>query len=111
MRTKIITIEGDERQYKIGALSLQQVEEYIAPIGQLEDGKTGAFTKIRAFDLVCYALNNGRADGEPEWTIERIKAEFDMVSFVELQKEAIKLSGLEIREKGTQLGEALTAME
>lgn len=103
MRTRKVQI--DEDVYTIGALTLEQVEKFIAPMEKLGDEDA----KIRAYELVCYGLNNANKKNGAEkdkWTKERVYTELDMVSFMRLQDEILELSGLRAKDKS--LGEAET---
>jgi hypothetical protein len=116
MRTKVVEIKDDEKKYKIGALSLAQVEDYISPLEVVTEGITmeKPQAKIKAYDLVCYGLNNALSleerTTENIWTNERVRQELDMVSFRELQLEILKLSGLTIIDE-PKLGEAPAVTE
>lgn len=85
MRTK--TIEMDGAKFIIGALSIEQVENFFA------DGKPRL--KI---DLVCMGLNNAR-NGDAEWTPERAKKELDYVIYERLHQEIIDFTGLKLDPK------------
>jgi hypothetical protein len=107
MRTKKVKIDEDE--YTVGALTLEQVEEFIAPIEQISD----TATKARAYELVCFGLNNpNRNKNEadvPPWTKERVYKELDLVTFMKLQSEILEISGLKVT--GIEPGETQPVME
>jgi len=44
---------------------------------------------------VCVGLNRARKDGEAEWTVERMQAEFDYPTLAKLREELLALSGLQ----------------
>lgn len=99
MRIKKIAIEGEE--YIIGALTLKQVEEYITPLENMLDENKSA--KIRAYDLICFGLNNGSkssGNGAAPWTPDRVREEMDLVVFTKLQSEILDFSGLRITQPG-----------
>jgi hypothetical protein len=106
MRTRKVVIPEAEGSYLVGALTLEQVELFIAPLEKLG----GDEAKIRAYELVCYGLNNADKSGDTagKWTKDRVFKELDMVTFMKLQEEILDLSGLKLS-KDKQLGEAQTA--
>ena len=112
MRVKIVKIENDDKEYKIGAITLEQVEQYIAPIENLELRNA----KVRAYDLLCMGINNALQYDNPAieqpalWNQDRVRKELDMVWFEKLQIEILQLSGLKLLSKEDQLGEAPTAV-
>lgn len=107
MRTREVTVDQDK--YTIAALTLEQVEQFIAPIEKPEDGQPTDDAKTRAYQLVCYGLNNAHKNGDPNWTKERVYKELDLVTFLKLQQEILELSGL--RRTGPEPGEPSPVMQ
>ena len=100
MRTK--TVKVDNFEVEIGALTLDQVEEYLAPI--VADNDDSNVYKLRTYDLLSTALNNA---GKEKWDRKRITAELDLVILDRLQDEILAFSGL----RKVLLGEAQAAAE
>lgn len=99
-RTKTLTF--DNAEFIISSLTVDQVEEYLAP---LENMAANALitVKNRTYKIVCHALNNVHADEDgnlPEdykpWTIERLRKVADLVTVDKLNKEVLEFSGLKI---------------
>ena len=94
LRTKPVSRDG--ATVTIAPLTIDQVEEYVAPLEDLAGEKSA---KIRSYELVCHGLNNALADGEPQWTHDRIRKELDLVLFGELQREILEFSGFKLDRK------------
>ena len=88
MRQKTVTYDG--ASFTISPLTLAQVEQFIAPLPK--EGDLVREGRVRAFDLVCWALNNAQPD--EKWDHERIRQELDPWVFAKLQDEILEFSGL-----------------
>jgi hypothetical protein len=105
-RTK--TIKIDNAEFQIGALSLDQVEEYLRPI-EPERAEIAGLVKhdalrIRAIEMICNGLNNaqpvdGRTVTDNVWTVTRFKKECDAIIFHKLNVEILQFSGLGVTEE------------
>jgi hypothetical protein len=100
MRTKEIDIDG--QKYKIGALSFDQVEAYLAPMPEnleTDDEKAKAY-RTRAIEMICSGLNNGipESNGNVQkgWDEARFRKECDYVVFNKLHDEILIFSGLKL---------------
>lgn len=111
MRIKVIQIE-DGDSYKIGALSVDQVEEILgAGIEENKEGKSGVY------DVIITSLNNPILDAARKagtapapddlWTKKKITAEFDLTSIEFVKSQVLEFSKLKQTEP-TQ-GEAKAA--
>ncbi|MGC1187471.1 MAG: hypothetical protein WA871_08765 [Candidatus Acidiferrales bacterium] len=78
---ELFAIERDGEQCIFGWLAAYLVKDY------LREGKT-----ITAVAVVTQALNNGLADGEPEWTAEEVRDEIGSLEFEMLKSGVIDLS-------------------
>lgn len=92
VRKKKVTLDGAE--FTIAPLTLDQVDEYVAPLEDIANQKSVGFKK--GFQVVAYGLNNALPEGEAQWTEERIKSELDLVIFEHLQNEIIEFSGFKL---------------
>jgi hypothetical protein len=88
MRQKTVTYDG--ASFTISPLTLAQVEQFISPLPK--EGDVLRAGKVRAFDLLCWALNN--ANPEQKWDHERIRQELDPWVFAKLQDEILEFTGL-----------------
>jgi hypothetical protein len=82
MRLKTLTV--GEREIKIGALTVKQVEELVT--------SSPAQDINRSYKIIATGLNNG--DPSAEWTAERVPEEMDYGMIFELQKEILLHSNL-----------------
>lgn len=108
MRKKTVSIDGAE--FHISSLTVDQVEEIIAPIEEL-DLKSG---KARVYQIICHGINNYIQDqktGEELWTPENIGSKLDLVSLPFLKSEILKFSGLNEEEAKKPEGETLAVQE
>ncbi len=95
VRTRVVAQDGAE--FKIAPLTLDQIDEYVAPLGDIADQKKVGFKK--GFQVVCFGLNNALPEGSADtdkWTEERVKNEIDLVMFERLQNEIIEFSGFKL---------------
>lgn len=93
MRTKTIAInDSDDLKVRIGALTLEQVEAYLAADMTLD--KLGI--PKSSYNLICDGLNNARKNDDPIWTEERIRKEFDLETVKQLQEEIMAYSAMKI---------------
>lgn len=95
VRTKQVKMDGAE--FTIAPLTLDQIEQYIAPLEDVATQKAIGFRK--AYEVVCYGLNNALPEGTPEdqkWTKEKVSKQIDMVLFERLQEEIIEFSGFRL---------------
>jgi hypothetical protein len=104
-RTKVVEMDGVK--VTIAPMTLEQIEEYIAPLEELE-GKTTA--KVRVFNLVCNGLNNAMLDENgnmpPDakpWTHEMLRHRIDMLLYEKLQREILEFSGFKLEDKDVEL--------
>lgn len=90
-RIKEVTMDG--ATVRIAPLTLDQIEEYVAPLEEIALERTA---KIRAYDLVCHGLNNALVDGEELWTQELLRKDIDLLFFERLQREILEFSGFKL---------------
>jgi len=98
IRTKVVEMDG--ASYTIAPLTLEQIDEYVAPLEDVANQNSIGFKK--GFQVVCYALNNALPEGTPDeerWTDDRVRKEIDLVLFEKLQGEIISFSGFKIDNK------------
>jgi hypothetical protein len=96
-------LEYDGAVFVISPLTIEQVERFISPLP--EEGDPLRQGMVRAYDLICWGLNNAlRSDpasvGEKQWTHERIRQELDPWVLTKLQQEILAFSGLKKIEPG-----------
>jgi len=91
-RRKTVSIDGAE--FTISPLTIEQVEQLVAPAEELQENKSGI---VRVYEMICTSLNNAIAGGaspaEP-WTPARIKHELDQYTVAWLQDQVLAMSGL-----------------
>lgn len=90
----------DGPKVKISTLLVDQVEEYIAPLEQIELQKGAG--KVRAYAVICHGLNNALPEDTPEderWTPEKLRSAIDLPTFEFLQKEILAFSGFKLDEE------------
>jgi len=119
-RKKVVPIEGKE--YKIGALTFDQLQEYLTPVNTEELTPSDRSKKMydHAIEMVCNGLNNGILDPEEmlesntsienPWTVAKFRSICDRVVFEKLNEAIIIFSGLSIDDKSgeTQAAAAQT---
>lgn len=89
----------DGPKIKISTLTVDQVEEYIAPLEQIELQRGAG--KIRAYAVICHGLNNALDEDVPAeqyWTAEKLRKAIDLPMFEFLQKEILAFSGFQVDE-------------
>jgi hypothetical protein len=102
-RTK--TIELDGAKFIIAALTLSQVEEFLADHrdalglddkGNARPGATPDEKKLKQLwrKFICVGLNNAAQNGEKPREPKTLADELDLVSFEMLRNELLKFSGL-----------------
>lgn len=108
VRTKEVEFEG--LKIKIAPLTLEQVEQYVAPLEEI--AANGGAAKIRSYDLICNSLNNALQPGEEHWTHERLRAELDMPLYEFLHSQVLEYSGFKlISDKVAVPGESSAVVE
>ena len=102
-------IEKDGAEFVIAPLTIEQVEQMIAPLDELQEKKTAL---AQVYDLVCAGLNNATpgviVDDPDTWTPERVRRQLDQVTLAWLQEQILDFSGLRIA-KDTPAGESSAA--
>jgi hypothetical protein len=98
MRIKSISI--DNESWEIGALSLAQVEEVVAPLEEI----TGKTAMARTNDIVVMGLNNPiryaakkagtDVDVTKLWDHERVRTELDLISLPFVKDQILDFSSL-----------------
>ena len=97
MRTKIIKLTDDDGPgAKVGALTYDQVEKYMA--AEIVLDKLGLPTA--SVDLLCDALTN--AEPDKPWAPKRVHETWDIPAIKELVEKVMEYSGLKLQkiEKG-----------
>lgn len=100
---RIKTLDVDGVDVKLGALSLDQVEEFLEKqrdalglnkAGKEVEGKKPDPEKMVGVwrDFLCVGLNNASPDAK--WTPKRIGSEFDLVFYDRLRETLLEFSGL-----------------
>jgi hypothetical protein len=103
LRVNILSIDGLEIKYS--ALSVEQVEAYLAPI---PEGSPIEAYVTRQRELICQSLNNlNPPDSTPQsvWTPERVKKEMDLLLIVKLHNTIVTFSGLKLAPVSSDSGE------
>jgi len=96
-------LEYDGAVFVISPLTIEQVEQFISPLS--EEGDPLRQGMVRAYDLICWGLNN--AGPEIPWDHTRIRRELDPWVLTKLQEEILAFSGLRKVEPGeSQLPES-----
>lgn len=97
MRTKEVVI--DDAQYRIGALTIAQVEEFLAEQqAALQNTATAEAMAHSWRKFVAQGLTNalnGNSSIAP-WTEERVLTDLDLPSFEKLRTEILTFSGLRL---------------
>lgn len=104
-RTK--TVKIDNAEFVIGALSLDQVEEYLAPLDpeqKMSASEKAEALRTRAIEMICNGLNNapskdGAAAITEPWTVARFRKECDAIIFHKLNVDILQFSGLQVTEE------------
>jgi hypothetical protein len=97
MKTKLLKF--DDEEYRIGALTLEQVETFV----KSKEGARPAEGRIvgdAVLQLIAESFNNAQSlprylkPEDKEWTIERVRKEIDLTSIDAIQTAIIDFAGL-----------------
>lgn len=96
VRIKEFEIEG--AKVKLGALTVEQVEQLVT---KAPENSTVEELLERMRKVICAGLNNAiNGGGETQWTPERVPKEMDLLIIPAVWRAIVELSGLEVKPAG-----------